>query len=164
MKLYFKKSNIFQMMARLSALLEGLKDTKEYVLEIKEHRKHRSLSANSYYWVLLEKISQVLGSTKEEIHEQMLQDYGTLDTTEEGEIMDFSSRYLINPLEAGVHCKYRGSSQLNGVTWYHYYLIKGSSRYDSREFSVLVNGAVQEAKDLDIETLTPEELARLRYE
>jgi hypothetical protein len=40
-------------------------------------------------------------------------------------------------------------------------LIRGSSTYDSLEMSVLINGIVEEAKQLGIETMTPNEIAEL---
>ena len=40
-------------------------------------------------------------------------------------------------------------------------MLKGTHEYDSKEMSVLINGVVDEARDLDIETLTPAELDRM---
>lgn len=164
MTFQFTKQTIFQMMAVLSRFLEGIKPDKKYVVEIKEYREKRSLTANSYYWVVLEKIAKSINSTKDLVHEQMLQDYGTLLTDADGNVEDFSSRFFIDPIKTKIHCKYRGSSELNGETWYHYYFIKGSSSYDSKEFSALLNGAIYEANEMGLDVMTPAEAARLRYE
>ena len=56
----------------------------------------------------------------------------------------------------------RGTSSLNGKEFTHYMVYRGSSEYDTREMSVLIDGVVSECKDLDIETLTPVELMRLK--
>ena len=37
----------------------------------------------------------------------------------------------------------------------------GSSEYDSAEMSVFINGIIEEAKELGIETLPPDELERM---
>ena len=108
-------------------------------------------------------MSKVLTLSKEAVHESMLQSYGTL-LKDEDELVGFSTEKPCDPVKTEIHCKLRGTSDLNGKTFYHYYMIKGSRFYDSKEMSQLINGTVEEAKQLDIETMTPEELARLRYE
>ena len=45
-----------------------------------------------------------------------------------------------------------------------YMMIKGSSQYDSAEMAKFIDHIVQEAKELGIETLTPDELARMNAE
>lgn len=145
-------------------LFDKLSQEKKLSIKLDKYREKRSLTANSYYWVVLEKIAQSINSTKDLVHESMLQDYGTFDRDEDGNIKDFSSRYFVDPIESKIHCKYRGSSVLNGETWYHYYFIKGSSKYDSKEFSALLNGAIYEATEMGLDVMTPAEAARLRYE
>ena len=45
-------------------------------------------------------------------------------------------------------------------------MLRGSHDYDTREMSVLIDGLVSECKEVDIETIPPDELRRLmeRYE
>ena len=43
-------------------------------------------------------------------------------------------------------------------------MLAGSSTYDKKEMSELINGLVTECKELGIETLPPEELARMMAE
>ena len=42
-----------------------------------------------------------------------------------------------------------------------YVMLRGSSTYDTAEMSALINGLVEECKDLGIETMTPQELDRM---
>ena len=42
-----------------------------------------------------------------------------------------------------------------------YTVLAGSSTYDTKEMSELINGLVSECKEQGIETLTPDELARM---
>ena len=51
---------------------------------------------------------------------------------------------------------------MNGKKFLHYMVYIGSSKYNTKEMSVFISGIVEEAKDLGIETLTPDEIARLR--
>jgi hypothetical protein len=41
-------------------------------------------------------------------------------------------------------------------------VMRGSHTYDTREMSRLIDGTVEEAKELGIETLTPEQLERMK--
>jgi hypothetical protein len=55
-----------------------------------------------------------------------------------------------------------GSASLQGKEFTHYKIYKGSSEYNTYEMSVLIDGIVHEAEQLDIQTLTPAELSRLK--
>ena len=50
---------------------------------------------------------------------------------------------------------------LNGKTFKHYKVYKGSSEMDSREMSILINGLVQECQNQGIETKTKAEIDSL---
>lgn len=54
------------------------------------------------------------------------------------------------------------TTMLQGKEFTHYRIFKGSSEYDTREMAVLIDGIISEAKDLDIETLSPAEIQRLK--
>lgn len=43
-----------------------------------------------------------------------------------------------------------------------YVMIRGSSTYDTKEMSILLDELIQEAQNLGIETLTPAELEEIR--
>jgi hypothetical protein len=67
--------------------------------------------------------------------------------------------YYCPPCHAwvGVH---RGTGTVNGKDFTHLHVWVGSSKYDTREMSVFIDGIVQEARDLGIDTDTPEQIAR----
>ena len=49
---------------------------KDKQFEIKEKRKKRSLSQNSYAWQLITEIGNLIGKSKEEVYFEMLKAYG----------------------------------------------------------------------------------------
>ena len=55
-----------------------------------------------------------------------------------------------------------GESTLNGKNFTHYRVYKGSSEYDTKEMSLLIDGIVHEAQNLGIETMPPNEIERLK--
>ena len=48
--------------------------------EIKEHKVKRSLNANSYCWVLLQKLADKLNTTKEELYRKYIKEKGIFRT------------------------------------------------------------------------------------
>ena len=123
-------------------------------IEIKEYREKRSLNANGYAWKLITEIANVIGKSKEEVYLDMLRHYG------QSELVS-----VLSDIDVTGYFKYyevAGTSVLNGKEFTHYKVYKGSSEYNTKEMSILIDGIVQEAKQLDIETLTPDEISRIK--
>lgn len=126
-------------------------DNKEY--EIKEHRKKRSLNANSYLWALCTEIANVLSSTKEEVYLEELKRYGQsmlIPTAKDSKPDGYFKYYSFD-----------SRRELNGRVLDFYKVYKGSSDYDTKEMSILLDGVVQDAKELDIETLDDIKLKKI---
>lgn len=124
-----------------------------YDVKIVKHRKKRSNNANSYLWELCTQIGNKINLSKNEVYLQMLKDYGQsmLIPVLKGEVPNRITKYY----------EFECSSQLNGkdADWYKCYV--GSSDYDTYEMNVLLNGVVQEAKNLGIKTKEDYELEKL---
>ena len=142
--------------------VKNLSDEKLDV-EIKKHREKRSLDANAYYWLLVGKIRKVTGDSNNRIHNMMLDRYGELDRMPDGTLIPFCIRDDIDHLEFSYpHLKPTQKTLSKGNKLYRwYYQIKGSSEYNTAEMSHLIDGIVSECKEMDIETLPPEELERM---
>ena len=138
-------------------LVTSFNATNEY--EIKPYKEKRSLSANAYCWVLIEKIAEKMNKPKEEVYIEMLKDYGTIAVDSEGKKLIFSVKASIDISKYFKYYKEMGLSKDGNFK--HYYVIKGSSEYDSKEMNRFIDGIIQECKSLGIETMTPEEIARL---
>lgn len=137
-----------------------LKDDKTLCnIDIKKHREKRSLNANAYCWVLIEKIADKMKLGKDDIYRRMLCDYGTIATDSEGKKIIFSVKANVDVGKYFKYYKFLGDSK--DGNYKHYYVIKGSSEYDSSEMAKFIDGIVQDCKMLDIETMTPEEIAKL---
>lgn len=123
--------------------------------EITKAKQKRSLNANSYAWVLIGKIAETLKLSKEAVYFDMLQSYG------QGGAISVEERFVENFKRSYKYHESMGKSELKGKMFEHFRFWVGSSEYSQSEMNVLIEGIVQEAKQLDIETLTPAELARL---
>lgn len=143
-----------------TAFCDEMKDGKVYEADLKEHRKRRSLDANSYAWVLLGKLANKVGLPKEEVYREFVKDVG--DNYEVLPIRnDAVDKWITNWQGKGIGwvCDILGESKLSGYTNVITYY--GSSTYDSLQMSKLINLIVEECKQQGIETMTPAELALL---
>jgi len=136
----------------LSMYLWNLDSDKKY--EIKEYKEKRSLSQNSYAWVLINELANKMRMSKEEMYIQMLEDY---------------SQCLMIPVQKGTkpsgyfkYYRFIASTTINGKEADYYKVYKGSSEFDTQEMTIFLDGIIQECKQLGIETLPPEELERLK--
>lgn len=132
-------------------------------IALKKWRSKRSLTANAYYWVLVGKIADAVKQPQPVIHNLLLRRYGVLDivggqtltvfipdTDEaENEVLMKDTYHLrqTSHVIAGKNGNLRA-----------YRVILGSSYYDTKQFSTLLDGAISEAKELGLETLPDEEL------
>ena len=132
-------------------------------VEIKKYRKKRSIDANAYYWLLVGKIQKAIGGSSNYIHNMMLDRYGELARMEDGSLIPFCIRDDIDYMEFPYpHLKPTQKTLSKGNKVYRwYYQIKGSSEYDTSEMSRLIDGIVSECREMEIETLPPEELERM---
>lgn len=130
----------------------------------------RSRQQNAYYWALVTEIANVMRQSKNVIHNVLLRDYGQPmlisgerpyvfipDTDEaEAEVLK-ASTYHLKPT---THIK-EGKGD---VDYRAYVPLLGSSQMDTTQMSILLDGCIQEAKSIGINTLTPDQIERMREE
>ena len=133
-----------------------MKKDKLYTADLKQHRERRSLDANAYFWVLCGKLSTVLGVHKDELYRELVRGIGDnfrLVDVAAGDVKDFTRMWQSKGL--GWVCEPAGD-QGDKITLCCYY---GSSFYDTRQMSALIDLIVTECREQDIETLPPDKLA-----
>lgn len=89
----------------------------------------------------------------------MITSYGQIETLEEGTPIIYKTNAPPEVIEEQetVHMK------LVKVTndAYFYKVYRGSHTYDKSEMAILINGTVADCKEQGIETMTPQELAKM---
>ena len=147
-------------LGKAMALVRRHKD-KLYELTVKEYRKKRSMDANAYAWVLMGKLAQKMGITKEEVYRHYIPDVGDNFTpmcVRQQDVDRFIRSWGTNGI--GWIVENLGFAQTPGcrnLLAYH-----GSSTYDTQQMSRLIDMIVQDCKALDIETLSPEKLEAMK--
>ena len=136
---------------------------KRYDLEIREHRKKRSLDANAYCWVLINKLAEVMRIPPVDVYRQAIQDISgnnEIIPIKEEAVEQFKQAWSHNGL--GWIVRDMGPSKIPGYRNLMVYY--GSSVYNTKQMSDLIDHLVQDCKALDIETLPPEKLSLLMEE
>lgn len=133
-----------------------------YTCEVKEQHKKRSLDANAYFWVLADKLAEATRIPKEDIYRHAIREIGGNSTTVC--VRDRAVEKLCQGWEKNGlgWLAETFSSKLPGcvnVTLYY-----GSSTYDTKQMSRLIDNIVQDCQAVGIETLTPDKLALLLEE
>lgn len=142
-------------------ILEELKNDGKLNMVLKKHRKKRSLDSNAYAWVLLGELQNVLNIPKEEIYKDLIKSIGS---------------YEIIPVKNEAVEKFRQAWSKNGLGWVTettksklegftnvvtYY---GSSTYNTKEMTRLIDLIVEECQQFGIETKPQEEIDSLLKE
>jgi hypothetical protein len=124
------------------------------VIKIDKYREKRSLPANNYAWKLITEIGNMTRQSKEGVYLLMLKRYGQSDMV--SVVAGVPVQYYFKYYEEA------GESTLNGKLFKHYKVYKGSSEFDTKEMSIFIDGIVSEAKDLGIQTDTPDQIAKMK--
>lgn len=142
--------------------LNELDLSKEYTLEIKQKKRNRSLDANAYFWKLLRQLSIKLDVAYMELYRFYVRDYGVYNIVPIRQ--DAAKRWIENWEKdgSGWICESIGKAKTAGYENIKCYY--GSSVYDTKEMSRLIDAVVKDCKENGIETMTPSELERLKQE
>lgn len=138
--------------------LEKLKD-KLLSCALKLFRNTRSLDANAYCWVLIDKLASALNEKKEEIYRcyiRQMGDNNTVVCVKSEAVEELCEKWECNGLGWQTDTLPSKISDCTNVILYY-----GSSTYDSEQMHRLIELVVQDCKALGIETKTPDELAKL---
>ena len=132
-------------------------DKEQYELDIRSVRKHRSLDANRYFWALVREIAVLLHTSEDEVYLGMLERYGVCEIlpiqpeSEKLESLKKKWRLVVD----------MGDCEVNETKMRKVKCFYGSSQYDTREMSHLIDGTISECQKMGIPTLPPAEIERM---
>ena len=145
-------SRVLMEIANLTPLLKD----KAFDVEIKEHKEKRSLNANAYSWVLQDKIAKALNRRIDDVHSEMVLQYGVIEVLSIQKVAFESAKRIFDYFEI------LGESTTNEKEFIHVKAGVGTHLYNTEEMSKFIEGVVAEAQELGIETKTPDEIAQLK--
>lgn len=153
------ESGKFRLTFELDSFLPNMVDAIKDVclrLSVKRWKEKRSLDANAFYWQINSQMARVIQTSPEELHEELLQRYGLLDTDENGHIA-ITARSNVDMSKVDGHWKLYKVSQ--DGKWKSYLRIRGTSEYDTAEMAYFIERVLEDAKELGIDTETPNQKA-----
>ena len=135
----------------LSSLPSDLEELGGYTLDIvaRRHREKRSKNANAMLWECLGRIASTIGADKWDIYLQMLKRYGEF------------TYVVVKPKAVEMlkrqwrECEEIGEIDIHGEKAVQMLCYYGSSTYDTKQFSVLLDGVISEMKEMGIEAPMP---------
>ena len=131
-------------------------------IEIRKHRNIRSKNANSYFHVLVNKIAAETGESDEEVKIRLITSYGTLARTADGKYLMFVLPREADATEYYKYAEVYDQREVNGVMCNMWKVYKDSHKMDTKEMARVIDGAIQEAKELGIETDTPAQIEDMK--
>lgn len=142
------------------SILEEMGNAEKLSIEIKPYREKRSLDANAYCWVLIDKISERIGEPKEDIYRDAIRKIGGV--SEMVCVIDSAVERLCEGWRHnGIGWQTETmTSKLPGCT--NVILYYGSSTYDTAQMSRLIDNIIQDCQALGIPTETPEQIERMK--
>ena len=141
--------------------LDDLTRCEKLVISAEKFREQRSRNANAYFHVLAGKIAEKLGTKLDHEKNRLIREYGQyLYINGQIPTMETNTAYEDRILdEEGVHVKPIDRPAPDRV---RLAFMRGSKTYNTAEMARLIDGTVEQAKELGIETLTPAELERMK--
>jgi hypothetical protein len=140
-------------------MFDDLKDVAVKV-EVKKACKHRSLSANNYAWVLIDKLAEKTGIPASEVYRQAIREIGGISDfygMKEQAYDEFCQLWTKGHLGRQVEI-IPGSAKPG---WINVRAWKGSSDFDSAQMARLIDSLIQEAEQQGIPTVPDKEVERM---
>ena len=132
---------------------------KDLKCKIEPFKAKRSLSANAYAFLLIDKLAEKLRIPPKEVYRNAIRNIGGVSDVvccQDFAVEDFCRKWE----KKGIGWQTETfESKIDGCTNIICYY--GSSDYDTKQMSRLIDNIVQDCKAVGIETMTPAELERL---
>lgn len=126
-------------------------------IKVNKYQEKRSLSANAYAWVLIDKLAARMNLTKTEVYRNAIREIGGVSET-------------VCVMDKAVE-KLRSGWEKNGIGWMtdampskigrctNVILYYGSSTYTTEQMRRLIDCIIEDCEAVGIETKTPDEIA-----
>ena len=145
-------------------LYDELHEAEKLSIEIKKYRNKRSLEANRYFWHLCGELADKLSGekvvhTKEDIYRKIISESGVwYDDEVEPEKVDWRRKAwsMIGTGWITERVDFSADGQREIIRFYY-----GSSQYNTKQMSRLIDNVIQECEQYGIQTKTPNEIANM---
>jgi hypothetical protein len=132
--------------------IDNIKDLPVLDVEAKKHRKKRSIEANALLWACLGDIAAALRTDKWSVYLIMLKRYGKYT------YICVKPKAVEAVKKQWRECEEIGPIYVGGEAYVQMLCYFGSSTYDSKEMSVLIDGVISEMMDIGLQPPLPRDV------
>ena len=132
---------------------------KELNVDFKIYREKRSLNANSYAWYLITQLAEYMDIPSIELYRRYIRDVGVYRDTDIDEKAENTIKTVWEKMGLGWFTERVDLAEKDGFVKVRLYY--GSSVYNTKQMSRLIDNIVQDCQAVGIETMTPEEIAKM---
>lgn len=134
---------------------EAVKDC-DIEISIKKWKEKRSLDANAFFHSLVNQIAEVRAAEDAEVKRELVLEYGTVARDEDGNILGCMLPVGVESGNYYKYCKWYKRKMVDGKEVDCYLFFKPTHEMNTKEMSKLLKGTIEVAKELGIDTDTPE--------
>lgn len=145
---------------------DGMVDARRFLIHFKpgeytlaKARKKRSLDANAMLWRMCGLVGAAVGESKEAIYKKNIREAGVYDLAyiQSEAVIDFMEAWAKHGI--GWFCDIADNGAVPGYKLVMAY--KGSSEYDTKQMSRLIDSVMQDAEAVGVETMSEREKSLL---
>lgn len=147
-------------------MFDEMRECEKLSINIGKYREKRSNDANSYFWVLCGKLAAKLKQNKVDIYRELIRNIGDnfeILPIRNDAVEKFATNWAKDSSgrqRLGWICDILGDSKIEGYTNVCAYY--GSSTYDKKQMSDLIDAIIFECKEQGIQTMTPDQIAEMK--
>lgn len=135
---------------------------KDLSVNIIQFRQKRSLDANAYFHVLCDRLRQKLDISMARCKNVLIGRYGQVEYLDNEPVVIKTNIPVEKMMEQEtLHCMPCGVEIQKGKEINFFRVYRGSHTYDTAEMSKLIDGTVDECRQVGIDTATPKEIERM---
>lgn len=135
----------FSLNERMEEEIEQIKDVEKLSIDVKKYHPKRSLDANAMLWACIQDISNATGEKPWNLYLKYLKEFGQYTyTVVKPKAVEMMKRMWRE-------CEEVGEIEINGQKGIQMLCFFGSSTYNSKEFSKLLNGVIEDMKSLGLQ-------------
>ena len=142
-------------------IVEQLKNENKLNIDLKRYREKRSLDANNYFWKLLQELCELAEIDTEEEYKRRIKELGIFRRfrIEKDNVNTFERMWTSQGI--AWFCEIFDTEIIGNTEFKIINAYYGSSSFNTKQMSRLIDGVVQDCQVYGIETKTPTEIKSL---
>lgn len=139
-------------------MVDEFRNHEKLTIKVAKFKKKRSLDANAYFHLLVNKIARNMLVSDDEVKRRLVKSYGTLARDEDGNLIGAMLPASVDVDKFYPYTRNYKTEWRDGKEYTCYLFYERTRDLDTAQMAHLIEGTVEEAKALGIETRPKEEI------